>query len=165
LDKDRYPILHTACDRAASKDTSASEKSVEKQLMEYGITPLHVPSKGRMPYKTIDRLDKWRFLLIHGEITILKDKCPNFVRELMDLEWADPKYVGGKTKQEVIISSACDMHAIDAFTYGVYCGCTKWRRPAEPIQEVTPSHMDSFMAVHKRNTKPTDNLFSMIGSF
>jgi len=160
-EKTQHPIQGYVADRVVTRDTNHSERSVEKQLKEEGLSPMVVPHT--MPRYTIDRLNYWKPRLMRGQIIILGDKCPELVRELQELEFERPSYTGGKTLHKEILAKG-DMHGIDDITYAVYCKI-RWVPPHEATEEKVERKISkrSFAYEVKRYARK-DSLLSGIGS-
>lgn len=163
-ERTRFPIVFTAADWVTTRHTDHSEHTVQKQLRDAGIDPITVPAT--MPNKTIDRLNKLKPWLVHDQITILGDKCPNLVREMSELEYEPARYANGHTVRDEILGKS-DMHAIDALTYLFWCN-PRWREREEEVLVVevkkpeTQRGSPMWLYRHERKHK---NSLALIGSF
>jgi len=114
-------IYYTVADREIARHKFDSRKSVMQRMIDLGIHPLKVPAQ--LPPTTIERYNYWLPDIKDGRVTIFDDQCPNFKREILELEYAEPNLTktGHAVKEEKLAKSDC--HAIDAFTY------LRWLKP------------------------------------
>ena len=107
-------IYMNIIDRQAEYQTFDGQFTWKDRMMDLGIKPLR-KAEG-MPRGTIARCDLWLPELKDGTVVIFKDRCPNFVDEILQTEYADPKTANGiEVRQEKLAASP--QHAIDSFNY------------------------------------------------
>ena len=108
-------IMYSVSDRQITQKRFDTKDTVAKRMFELGIRPLKTPDK--LPHESIERFNYWLPDIKDGRVVIFKDQCPNFIREIQELEYAEPKISrsGHQTKHEKLADS--EQHALDAFTY------------------------------------------------
>jgi hypothetical protein len=110
-------ILYTVCDRQATQRRFDSKDTVAVRMEELGIRPLRTPVHGMLPHTSLERFNYWLPDIKDGRVVIFEDQCPNFQREIQELEYAQPDITktGHMVRQEKLANS--DQNALDAFTY------------------------------------------------
>ena len=158
-------IQRYIADRVITRDTSHSERNVEIQLRDAGLTPISVPHK--MPKHTIDRLNHWKPWLRRGQMKIFKDKCIALIDELQNLEYKPKEYKNGRSEQTEEIAGA--QHALDDITYAVYCRLkyASAPTPEKRHERHNPAEKNSFRQAMQTQTqqKQSRGLLNIIGSF
>ena len=116
-------IFYTVVDRQAKQNRFDRKDNVFQRMGDLGIRPLRAPGHGLLPPTSLERFNYWLPDIKDGRVIIFRDQCPNFEREILELEYAAPDLTktGQQVKNEKLANS--DQNAMDAFTY------LRWMEP------------------------------------
>jgi len=164
-------IFYTVVDRQATQKKFDRKDSVFERMKEKGIKPLRAPEHGMLPHTTIERYNYWLPDIKDNRVIIFKDQCPNFEREILELEYAAPELTktGHQVKHEKLASS--DVHALDAFTYLRYFNprhvlksdIEKERKEALAKMRQLADPMSIQAVMNGRSRRPNLGILSLMG--
>jgi len=156
-------IMYTVSDRQAAQKRFDTKDTVAERMVDLGLKPLRVPGHGMLPTTSLERFNSWLPDIKDGRVVIFEDQCPNFKREILELEYAAPDITktGHMVRREKLADS--DQNALDAFTYLHYMNpkhCTQddVERKKEEAEKKTkniihPMSIASILADRKRHSK------------